>query len=108
MLSAGMTTRVACPGVPGLVGSGVADGASGTAPADSLGASSDGDGAVDGGSSTEEGDGSTTAPAVVGSAYERSPAVSSTTPSAVRSAGSRRVRAAFTAAAGRPVMAAEW
>ena len=108
MLSAGTTTRVACPGVPGLVGSGVAVGAS-DGPARPLGASSDGDGAVDGGSSTDgPGDGSTTAPAVVGSAYERSPAVSSTTPSAVSSAGSRRVRAAFTAAAGRPVMAAEW
>ncbi len=107
MSRAGITTRVACAGPAACVGSALA-------PGDPLGASlADGDGAsIDaegsGDSSMAVGDWSGTVPAVVGSAYDRRPAVISRTPSAVRSAGSRRVRMADSAEEGRPDMAAEW
>src|SRR5215210_5287411 len=109
MSKAGTTTRVATARVPGFkVGSGVACGV-GLAPADEDGlAETDGDAESDGTAdgvalafATSLGLGSRVSmtgvslgsgPAVVGSAYDNRPPVSSITPKAVRSAGTTRMR----------------
>src|SRR6478735_6281363 len=92
--SAGTTTRVAVSRPAGcFVAAGVAAGETpGSSETEGDGdADCDGDSrATSDGSSTMSGVGTTTVPAVVGPGYVSSPAVISTTPSAVSSAGRMR------------------